>query len=106
MHELQLQIVRFVDDGFPGWVECELIDAYGNHHMFRDKYPIFTTELPDADSHYPVNGFVRCEILDRYRDENGQELVRINTRSPWSVESQDGTSEFVVRANSVTSTPG
>ena len=44
MHNVAVQIVRFVDSGFPGWVECELVDAAGRRHILKDKVPTFTLE--------------------------------------------------------------
>jgi hypothetical protein len=41
--QLAVWIVRFVDQHFPGWVECEFIDAEGRRHTVRDKVPVFTT---------------------------------------------------------------
>jgi hypothetical protein len=35
MHNLAVQIVRFVDSDFPGWVECELVDAAGKRHVME-----------------------------------------------------------------------
>jgi len=79
MHNVAVQIVRFVDSGFPGWVECELVDAAGRRHILKDKVPTFTPEDLDADSKYPTPGFVACEVVERYRNEKGQELVRVST---------------------------
>jgi len=54
---------------------------------------------------YRVQGTVACEILDRYRDENGQECVRVTTARPWSRASNEGLAEFTVPASLVTSNP-
>ena len=48
MQNASVQIIRFVDSSFPGWVECELIDADGKRHVIRDKVPILTAETLDA----------------------------------------------------------
>jgi hypothetical protein len=56
MHNVAVQIVRFVESGFPGWVECELVDAAGRRHILMDKVPIFTVEDLDADSKYTTPG--------------------------------------------------
>lgn len=90
---LAIQIVRFVDDRFPGWVECQFADATGRVHTFVDKYPLFTAQMLDAHSQYPRSGEVQCEILSRSPDARGRELVRI-----WmpGIESTEGLSEFVV----------
>jgi hypothetical protein len=105
MQSLAVQIFRFVDSAFPGWVECELVDAYGRRHVLKDKVPIFTIEDLGADSKYPSPGSVRCEVAERYKNENGNELVRASTAKPDGVESTEGLSEFTVLASAVTSTP-
>jgi hypothetical protein len=106
MHDLAVQIVRFVDSAFPGWVECEFVDAAGCLHVLKDKVPIFTVGDLDADSKYPAPGIVRCEIAERYKNEKGQLLVRVSTIKPDGIESTEGLSEFTVFATAVTSTHG
>lgn len=92
---LAIKIVRFVDDSFPGWVECQFTDAEGRVHTIVDKYPTFTAEMLDADSEYPRSGVIQCEILSRNQeDAHSEELVRI--RMP-GIESTEGLSEFCVR---------
>ena len=103
MHELVVQIVRFVDSAQPGWVEAEFVDAKGERHTLIDKIPIFTGEDLWIDSKYPVAGGVGCEVLQRYRDEKGKEVVRITTERPCPVESTKGLTEFVVPANLIIS---
>jgi hypothetical protein len=90
---LAVRIVRFVDDSFPGWVECQFADAAGRVHTIVDKYPTFTPEMLDSQSQYPRSGEVQCEILNRSQDARGEELVQI--RMP-GIESTEGLSEFVV----------
>jgi hypothetical protein len=105
MHNIAVQILRFVDSGYPGWVECELVDAAGRRHILKDKVPTFAIKDLDANSKYPTPGFVACEVVERYQNEKGQELVRISTVTPYDIESIEGLSEFTVSASLVTSTP-
>jgi hypothetical protein len=105
MHFISVQIARFIDSAFPGWVECEFVDAEGHQHIFKDKVPIFTVELLNADSKYPTPGDVACEILERFKDEKGRELKRVSTEKPFYIESSEGLSEFAVLASQVTSAP-
>lgn len=98
MENVSVQIVRLVSPDFPGWVEADLVDADGRLHTIRDKVPIFATELLDADSEYPAPGVVRCEIVRRFRDEKGRDLVRICTKRPDGIESTAGLQEFTVMA--------
>jgi hypothetical protein len=78
MHNLAVQIVRFVDSYNPGWVECEFVDAAGRLHVLRDKVPIFTAEDLDANSKYPALGSVDSEVVERYQVENGHNLGQLN----------------------------
>lgn len=86
MHYVAVQIVRFVDSVFPGWVECELVDASGRRHIFNDKAPMFTAEMLDADSKYPAPGDIYCEVLELYQDENVGNW-RASQRHAHSIES-------------------
>jgi hypothetical protein len=95
---LTVKILRFVDDRFPGWVECDFVDASLVRHSIIDKYPQFTTEMLDATSTYPQLGKAPCEILERWRDSQGRELARITLARPAGMESKEGKSEFVVQA--------
>ena len=105
MDNVTVQIVRFVDSSFPGWVECELVDAAGRRHLLKGKVPIFTVEDLHADTKYPTPGFVACEVVERYQNEKRQEVVRISTAKPYDIESTEGLSEFTVCANVVISNP-
>ena len=93
---LAVEIVRFVDESFPGWVECQFADAAGRVHTMVEKYPIVTAQMLDADSQYPQSGEVRCEVLDRSEDARGRKIVRIRLNG---IESTEGLSEFVVLAD-------
>ena len=102
MHDITVQIVRFVDESQPRWVECELVDADARRHLIIDKVPIFTLADLRAESKYPVPGIVRCEVLRKYKDESGRELVHVSTAQPWGIESTEGLSEFILPARLVT----
>jgi len=96
MHALAVQIVRFVDDAQPGFVECEFLDADGKLHILFDKVPIFTAENLYANSAYPQPGIADCQLLAQWTDDQGRDLARITTAIPFAIESRDGLSEFVV----------
>ncbi|MGC2526607.1 MAG: hypothetical protein WA639_02585 [Candidatus Acidiferrum sp.] len=101
MDQLAVLIVRFVDEGFPGWVQCEFEDADGRRHTLLDKVPAFTDMMLDENSAYPQMGVVRCETLARWKDARARELVRVSTVKPDAIESTEGLSEFVVFASQV-----
>jgi hypothetical protein len=103
---LAVQIVRFVDDTQPGVVECEFIDASGRRHTLRDKVPIFSQGFLDASSDYPQPGVADCEVLERWKDEQGREVARITTVRAFDIESIEGLSEFVVLSSQLAAAVG
>ena len=104
MHFISANIIRFVDDHQPGWVECEFYDADGHRHILTDKVPIFTDKMLDADSNYPAPGEIPCEVLNRFQDATGRSLACVSTDKPCSLESTEGLSEFTIPASLLTST--
>lgn len=98
---LAVQIERFVDDHFPGFVECRLTDAFGRLHLFIEKIPVVTTENLWSDSAYPCVGTIECEVESSLIDEQGRELSWVNTGHPWSIESTEGISSFLVLSSQV-----
>jgi hypothetical protein len=93
MRQLIVEIVRFVDENFPGWVASEFVDANGVRHTIIDKVPTFTASILDENSRYPQSGDMSCEVLAEWQDSAGRRLVRIATPG---MESTEGLSEFVV----------
>ena len=92
--DLAIEIVRFVSwDPQPGIVACELNDAEGHTHTLVDKIPIFGAWDVDEHSSYPIPGFIHCRVLNRVRNADGRQLVRVRTDG---VETTAGLSEFVV----------
>ena len=87
MLAVKVEISRYVDDLFPGVVECTLVDALGVEHMFVEKVPIVTEAHLNADTSYPQPGVIACVVLARSERDDGRQLVHIDTRTPWGVES-------------------
>ena len=96
MENLIVNITRFVDGSFPGWVECEFVDADGRLHKVIDKFPVLSLEVLDENSRYPQLGTNPCEVLGRCRDDRGRDIARITTQRPYWIESIEGLTEFVV----------
>ncbi|GEP41875.1 hypothetical protein [Brevifollis gellanilyticus] len=90
MHEVHVEIHRFIDDAQPSWVECTLRDASGREWQITDKVPTFTEAALDADSTYPQPGMVRCEIVREWTDEGGRQRCVISTAVPDAVEAVSG----------------
>ena len=101
--QLRVLIVRYVEDYFPGIVECEFVDAAGHVHNFIEKGPVVSDEWPGPQHKYPMRGIIRCEILEQWHDPDGRDLVRITTEQPDYVETKDGLKEFVVLSSQVIS---
>lgn len=101
--QLKIQIVRYVDDHFPGIVECELVDAGGHLHTFVEKGPVVSDEWPGPEDSYPKSGVIRCEILEEWRDPDGRDLLRVTTEQPDYVETKEGVTEIVVLSSQVVS---
>jgi hypothetical protein len=102
MLAVRMQFTRFVDEWFPGWVECQFTDAHGRCWTFVDKVPIFTTDDLRSDSQYPQPGTIACMEVGRRRDEQGRELVRIDTGRVWGVASLEDETQFEVLTSQLT----
>ena len=95
MQALVVDIVRFVDDHQPGFVECRLLDAKGHIHYFVEKVPVVSTEDLWSSSKYPRPGVIACQVIQRWLD-GSQQLLKVSTELPWHIESTTGATEFVV----------
>jgi len=102
MHTVRIQIVRFTDAHFPGWVECVLRDATDHEWTFVDKVPTFTGVSLNADSTYPQPGVVACEIVRTWTDERGRTRCLIDTERPWGISASRGETQFEVFIEQVT----
>ena len=98
MPNLRVQIVRFVDEHQPGFVECQFRDADGQMHSIIDKLPCFTSADLRSDSEYPQPGEVKCRALGL--PVHG--VVTVTLAEPNAVEATDGRSEFVVSEGDLT----
>jgi len=93
---VKVTILRYVsDDPQPGVVELE--DAHGRRWSFVEKTAIVSAAHLDANTSYPQQGIIACEIVRCSRDDAAErEIVRISSERPWFVESVDGSTEFDV----------
>jgi hypothetical protein len=94
--ELEIQIERFVDDHFPGWVECTFSDASGRRWHIREKVPVVSESNLDESSTYPQSATIACEVISQHFGSNGALIVEIDTEQPWHVESVEGERRFKV----------
>lgn len=96
MPDITVQIVRFVDNSFPGFVEARFFAALGVEHRFMEKVPVGGLEDLLADSDYPRAGVIRCENENERQDADGRSLLAVSTELPDGVESTAGLSRFIV----------
>jgi hypothetical protein len=93
------EIVRWTDEGFPGWVEAGFIDADGVAWTFTDKSAVFSPEPLDSTSSFPVAGAIRCAVVD---EDNAVGRTTIDTSSPDGITAVDGvTTRFTMRSEVV-----
>lgn len=98
MTAVRVTISRFIDESFPGWVECWLEDAQGRTWRIHEKVPVVSTEDLWVDSEYPRPCLIACTVLGRKSDASGRQIVTIDTMRPWAIESTDGVTVFEVFA--------
>ena len=96
MLAIRVQIVQWLDDSQLGFVESELVDTWNKKWSFRDKLPIFTAFNLSAKSHYPQPGLIDCTLVEIRHDEQGREIITIDTAQPWAVEATTGETQFEV----------
>jgi hypothetical protein len=96
---LKVTIARHIsDDPQPGLVEYQLIDAHGRRWSFVEKTAVLSDAALAADTQYPQPGVIACEVVGRFRDEEGREVIRVDTSRPWGVVSLEGETQFEVLA--------
>ena len=103
---IRVQVNCVLDDddhsGFPGWVECEFLDAHGRKWTIVEKIPVVTTTEINDLTIFPQPGFVACTILHRSSDQNGTEILRVSTDKPWGIEASDGSTQFEISSDLLT----
>jgi hypothetical protein len=96
MPGVRVNISRYGDDSFPGWVEFRLVDALGHEHVFEEKVPVVAKADLNAAGSYPQSGVIACVVLGRSESDDGRQLVHIDMQTPWGIESVAGRSRFDV----------
>ncbi|MES4792974.1 MAG: hypothetical protein C4321_08290, partial [Chloroflexota bacterium] len=85
------------------WVACELRDAFGRFYEFIERVPVVSLADLTSDSSFPQHGEIACRIIEQWRDHEGRGLARIATSPPWSVESVDERTAFIVQRDQLSS---
>ncbi|MGW4487896.1 hypothetical protein ACWEOE_29120 [Amycolatopsis sp. NPDC004368] len=99
MAKLKATVTRWVDDGFPGWVELQFDEADGTVVVITEKVPILTAENWMPDMPLPLAFDLDCEALRRERDPHGREVALVELS--YHVEDEEGRGQFTVPADQV-----
>lgn len=91
MLAVRVEILRWVDDWQPGWVECRLTDSYCREHTFIEKVPVVSKKAIYPESAYPQPGLIACEVI-----RGNAEVVTIDTDPPLGSKSTDQETQFDV----------
>ena len=51
LNDIEIQIISFISDDQPGFVECVFTDAWEHEHKVKEKVPIVTKKYLDAFSY-------------------------------------------------------
>ena len=96
MLALKVDIVEYISDDQPGFVEVRFKDAWNKEFVVHDKVPIFTTENLDATNTYPQPGVIVCLLVKEFKDKDGRKIMTIDTEKPWGVNTIDELYQFDV----------
>jgi hypothetical protein len=99
MPTVSVQITRYVDNHFPGFVEFVLVDVLGVAHTFVEKVPYVSAESLSAASTYPCNGEIECEVCREWKDKAGHAFSILRIDSPWGLGSTSGETEITVSSS-------
>ena len=73
-----------------------MIDAHGKKHLFIDKVPVVALRDLDADSIYPTDGVIGCEVI-KGSDDPATDIVTVSTERPWYIQSTEEVLVFDVQ---------
>lgn len=102
MKAIRIKITSFISDDQPGFVECKFNDAWNKEHTVQDKVPIVTEKYLDANSDYPQDGVIACEIIAKWKDKDERTIYSVTTEKPWAVETINGLKEFDILEEQLT----
>jgi hypothetical protein len=96
MRNIIVDIIKYTNENFPGWVRCKLIDAFGKVHYFNEKVPVVSFEDITKNTILPKTGYISGEIINEKGD-----IIFISTDKPYGIESEEGINKFYVNNNQV-----
>jgi hypothetical protein len=84
MKYLEVDIIEYIQNDFPGWVRCKFIDSVGKEHYFNDKIPVVSVENINEETILPKKGFIRGKIINK---NNG--IICFSTLELDHIETED-----------------
>jgi hypothetical protein len=102
---LLVKIIEYVDDSQPGWVRCAFKDIAGKEWSLVDKVPIVTREWLNADTVYPKDGEIACQIIGERFSADDRKILTIDISVPIALETEDGEIKFDVYSDQVEDVP-
>ncbi|MFI7543828.1 hypothetical protein [Actinoplanes sp. NPDC049599] len=95
MYYVHAEVVRWVDEEWPGRVQVCLAESDGTVAMLVDKIPVFDSDdrlKPGTD--LPIGIEIPCDLLGWTVKQGGKRTARV--RLHFHVEDQDGRTTFNV----------
>jgi lactoylglutathione lyase len=93
---IRVEIVSFVDAHFPGFVSSKFKDVWGREHIIIDKVPVVSEMSLNAESQYPQEGKMGCEIIREWINADGRTINTVDTAQFCGVETTEGKTAFDV----------
>ena len=95
MHYVRAEVVRWVDQEWPGWVEVHLTESDDTVALLVDKVPVFDCGdrlVPGVE--LPMSVEIPCHVLDWVVDQGGVRSAFV--RLHFDVEDESGRTIFHV----------
>ena len=102
MKLLRILVTKRLDDSFPGWVEFTIRGANGETFRFVDKDSVVSAVEMQS---FPIETTIACTVLSVAIQPDGSKLFEVDT-SPWGIESDMGTSRFMVNESQLVDAQG
>jgi hypothetical protein len=104
--DIKAEILRWVEDDPPGFVECGFIDCHGREWRFVVKLPYVSADpAVDSASNFPLPCFIECEIVRRRTGSNASAIVEVDTERPHHICSAEDVMRFEVFEHQLVEVP-
>ncbi|GAA0221940.1 hypothetical protein [Cryptosporangium japonicum] len=101
MSYIRVEVVRWVDAEWPGWMEVHLREADGSTATIVEKVPVLLwDELPATELGLPAQIDIPCDVLEREQDVVGRAYALVRLR--FRIEAQGGRNTFRLPGGDVT----